>query len=47
MSDEERRHLEDIYTWLKSDKYCSPVRDKELYYNEEILCLIMQVMGYQ
>ena len=30
VSDEERRHLEDVYTWIRSDKYCGPVPDKEL-----------------
>ena len=27
---EERRHLEDVYTWIRSDKYCGPVPEKEL-----------------
>ena len=22
VSDEERRHLEEVYTWVRSDKYC-------------------------
>ena len=30
VSDEERRHLEDVYTWIRSDKYCGPDPDKEL-----------------
>ena len=30
VSDEERRHLEEVYTWVRSNKYCGPVPDIEL-----------------
>ena len=30
VSDEEQRHLEDVYTWIRSDKYYDPVPDKEM-----------------
>ena len=30
VSDEERRHLQEVYTWVRSDKYCGPIPDKEL-----------------
>ena len=45
VSDEERRHLEDVYTWIRSDKQCGPDPDKELLHIEEIVCLILQLMG--
>ena len=30
VSDEEQRHLKDVYTWTRSDKYWGSVPDKEL-----------------
>ena len=47
MSDKERRHLADVYTWIMSDKYCDPVPDKELKHNEGIVGSILLLMGNQ
>ena len=47
MSDEERRHLEDVYNWIRSDKYHGLIPDKELLHNEEIVRSILQLMGNQ